>query len=185
MVIDLLHRTFFFQENSLISMLLRSLTVTTFYMVRMRSSLFLGWKLSDYVFKGFSNFRFQSGYYYDIHLDERFFALLWLVEYVNNMQSIFCVSLPVPVLLFIFLPPLVELFTFNEKSDCDKIELVLSVVSIVQSQSNYCRWFGVTFRVLWCINLSLCLADWIFEMCAFHLIISAGLYLYLLGGVSK
>lgn len=159
MVIDLLHRTFFFQENLLISMLLRSLTITTFYMVRMRSSLFLGWKLSDYVFKGFSNSRFQSGYYYDIHLDERFFALLWLVEYVNNMQSIFCVSLPVSVLLFIFLPPLVELFTFNEKFDCDKIELVLSVVSIVQSQSNYCRWFGVMLlafcRVTFCVYLSI------------------------------
>ena len=95
------------------------------------------------------------------------------------------VSLPVPVLLFIFLPLLVGLFFFIDKSDFDKKELLRSVFSIVQSQSSYCRWFGVTFRVLWCINLSIYLAVRIFKRCAFHMIISVGLEFYLLDGVSK
>ena len=46
-------------------------------------------------------------------------------------DGIVCVSLLVRVLLFISLPLLMSPFTFIEKSDFGKINLVLSVISII------------------------------------------------------
>ena len=54
---------------------------------------------------------------------------------VYNPVCVPVVSLPIPVLLSISLPLLVWPFTLIEKSDCDKMQLVISEINYNPSQT--------------------------------------------------
>ena len=89
---------------------------------------------------------------------------VWHVTYFDFSEGILCTSFCANF-LSIWLPVLVWPLTFASNSDCDIIFTPVIFQWLVQSQSesNYCRWFGVNLLVS-------CLFVFVFERSVFHII---------------
>ena len=84
-------------------------------------------------------------------------------------ESIF--PIPAPVFLSIGLPLHSATFHSDLKSDYDKINTALSVISIIITLARlYCRWFRFISLVLWYVSLHISSSVSIFERYTFHMI---------------
>ena len=65
--------------------------------------------------------------------------ILLVRNFVSPPARVLCLSLPVPVLLSIYLPLVVSPYTFTEKPVGNNINLVFSRLVYSQSEWNYCQ----------------------------------------------
>lgn len=96
---------------------------------------------------------------------------LFLCELPMKSIKILRVSLHLLALLFICLRLLAWPFTFTEKSNCDNLNLVVSlssIISIITIIVKLLEVIWVTLLVFWCVSVSACLFLHIWKVCISH-----------------